>query len=451
MNKIYIKLISVVLALVFSVTVVFAASYAWLVLSQSPAVTGIQVAIGGGNTILIAPNIREVALDGTAYNYPGFFSDKMNFSQQDAYAYLQSLGKLTPVSTVNGVDWILPTYYSNADRLVQEGRVPRGTIKEISDFAVDRELSYANIPVQEMEEINGGHYVYLDFWVVSPGGDYKLRVSTGVEDLDGGSFVISLLDPEEDAAGWSLREDQNDIAAAVRVGFLANDLLVIDESMQRYTNSRYYDGRFGRLKGFYQEPNTGTIYSDHNRFTIYEPNADYHPTDASIDGCYVETKPLGLVDGQITELRTQERLTVQKKTTWALAEGYTDVTAIEQVFQTAVYGYSADNMDADELTNRFYRDYLQGYISPYVEKGGFIQWTSNLYTMLSANDGVVPAALLQDQNYGATNDVCIIELERNIPQRIRMFIWLEGQDADCINSVDASRFAVNIELASGDE
>ena len=188
--------------------------------------------------------------------------------------------------------------------------------KEVSDFTVDSELAYANIPAAEMEEINDGHYIYLDFWVVSPGGDYKLRVSTGMEDLDGGSFVISLLELEEDASGWSLREGQSDIASAVRVGFLANDLLVIDESMQRYTNSKYYDGRFSRLKGFYQEPNTGTIYSDHNRFTIYEPNADYHPTDASVDGCYVETKPLGLVDGQITEVRTQNRLTVQKKTTF---------------------------------------------------------------------------------------------------------------------------------------
>jgi len=451
MNKRYVKLIFVVLALVLSITVVFASSYAWLVLSQNPVATGIQVTIGGGNTILIAPNIREVAIDGTAYNYPGYFSDKMNFGQQDAYAYLQSLGNLNPVSTVNGVDWILPSYYSGTDQVVREGKIPSGTIKDISEFAIDRELAYANIQADEKAKIHEGHYVYLDFWVVSPGGDYKLRVSTGVEDQEGGSFVIGLLKPTESGSGWTLSETKSNVTAAVRVGFLANDLLVTDESMQRYFNSRTYDERFSRLKGFYQEPNTGTIYSDQNRFTIYEPNADDHPADPALNGAYVETKPLGLVDDRIVELRTRGNLTVQKKTDWALAEGRTDMTAIEQVFQTALCGYAVDEMDANELTKRFYGEYLQGHISAYVKKSGFVQRTGNLYSLLSANDGIVSADLLADQNYGATDDVYIIELERNIPQRIRMFVWLEGQDADCVNSISASRFAVNIELASGDE
>ena len=43
----------------------------------------------------------------------------------------------------------------------------------------------------------------------------------------------------------------------------------------------------------------------------------------------------------------------------------------------------------------------------------------------------------------------LIKLERNVPQRIRMFIWLEGQDVDCVDSVRSSNFAVNIELAGG--
>ena len=50
---------------------------------------------------------------------------------------------------------------------------------------------------------------------------------------------------------------------------------------------------------------------------------------------------------------------------------------------------------------------------------------------------------------GATEDVIIIELEQNVPQRIRMFIWLEGQDIDCPASANSAIFAVNIELAGG--
>ena len=80
MNKIYLKLIAISLTLVLSVSVVAMSSYAWLVLSSSPAVSGIQVTIGGGNTILVAPDITEV-VDGQVYHYPGTFSDTMNFSK----------------------------------------------------------------------------------------------------------------------------------------------------------------------------------------------------------------------------------------------------------------------------------------------------------------------------------------------------------------------------------
>ena len=48
-------------------------------------------------------------------------------------------------------------------------------------------------------------------------------------------------------------------------------------------------------------------------------------------------------------------------------------------------------------------------------------------------------------------DVEIIKLERNVPQRVRMFIWLEGQDIDCSDKISSARFAVSIELAGGDQ
>jgi len=42
-----------------------------------------------------------------------------------------------------------------------------------------------------------------------------------------------------------------------------------------------------------------------------------------------------------------------------------------------------------------------------------------------------------------------VELERNVPQRIRMYIWLEGQDVDWDPSVAGNRFALSIEFAGG--
>ena len=451
MKKNYWKLISVILALLVSVTVLFSSTYAWMVLSSSPAVNGIQVAIGGGNTILIAPNIKETDQNGMVYNYPGKFASTMNFGQQSAYAYLQEIGKLNPVSTVNGIDWILPAYYSGSDEEVQEGLIPSGTLNDVSTFYADSELEHANLPADREEEIYEGHYVYLDFWVVSPGNDYKLRVSTGLNEEDSGSFVIDLLEGTETESGFTLTETEGGISSAVRVGFLANDLQVTDDSMQKYASSVLYDERFTRLKGLYQEPDTGTVYLPQNRFTIYEPNGDYHPADSALDGKYVETKPLALTEGRITEVSAESNLTVQKKSTWALSKNNPEHRLIEEIFQVALYASSQEGKTAGEVTDQFYNKYLQGQISAYVNKGGFIQRTNNLYSQLAANGGAVSAEELQEQNYGATKDVYIIELERNVPQRIRMFIWLEGQDVDCVNSISASRFAVNIELASGDE
>ena len=48
---------------------------------------------------------------------------------------------------------------------------------------------------------------------------------------------------------------------------------------------------------------------------------------------------------------------------------------------------------------------------------------------------------------GATEDVTIVCLEKNIPQRIRMFIWIEGQDSDCASSLNNVSFTLGLELA----
>ena len=94
----------------------------------------------------------------------------------------------------------------------------------------------------------------------------------------------------------------------------------------------------------------------------------------------------------------------------------------------------------------FYHSYLQGQYTAYVQKGSFIKKTADLYKF---SDAVTSGELASLEQAGATDDVYIISLERYVPQRIRMFIWLEGQDVDCVNSAAASAFCVNIELAGG--
>ena len=65
MDKMLIKLIAAGLSLVLAVTVAVTSSYAWLTLSDNPAANGIYIAIGGGNTILLAPDLtHEIEVEG---------------------------------------------------------------------------------------------------------------------------------------------------------------------------------------------------------------------------------------------------------------------------------------------------------------------------------------------------------------------------------------------------
>ncbi len=441
MTKIYFKLIAMALALLLSVSVLIMSSYAWMVLSSNPAATGIQVIIGGGNTILVAPNVE----DGE-YNYPGYFSDKLNFGSFPNYDYLKELGGLTPVSTTNGIDWFMPAYYSGSDPEVQSGKIVSGMIKDVSEFKADSELAHANLPADEKDKIKEGNYIYLDFWVVSPGGDYTLRVSTGDEDSNGGSFVTDLPEAKNTGDDYTLSEPDVSAAAAVRIGFLANDSQLTDDSMLKYQESSYADKRYTALKGLYMEANSGTAYLDSDHFTVYEPNGDLHPQHPDINGSYVKTKPLGYENGIITENENiSDRLTVQLSGDWAAAKN-SEQTIIEQKFQTALLAWADRNeLSEKEITDRFYKNDLQGQISPYYRKGDFARDSRNL------NNGVSAENINQVFDAGATENVYIVKLERNKPQRIRMFIWLEGQDMDCIDGIDASRIAVNIEFAGGSE
>ena len=448
MKKIYAKLILITVTLIMSVSVVAMASYAWFVMSANPVATGIQVSIGGSNTILIAPDVAQ-EVDGTVYHYPGAFSDKMNLSQQDSYDYLDDLAGLNPVSTADGVNWFLPSYYNTNDQEVQEGKVLNGSLRDVEDFLQDSHLEYANLSKDETEKIEQGSYIYLDFWVVSPSGDYTLRVSTptAAGDDSGGSFVIDLLQAERNSDGsYDLVYSESAAAATVRVGFLANGNRIVDDTMLYYQDSVNFDERFNSLRGVYYDSGSGAE-QESTRFTIYEPNADHHPEDTALSGSYIATKPIALVNGVPTEVSVSDRLTVQKTSLWSSAENGLG-TSVEQRFQAAVLGMDLTDADEQDVMDAFYHTYLQGQISPYVTKGVFIKRTSDLYKYGAAADA---GQLSNLDTAGATDDVYIIKLERNVPQRIRMFIWLEGQDVDCVDSVRASNFAVNIELAGGNE
>lgn len=444
MKKIYAKLIVIVLQLMLALSVVGVSSYAWLVLSANPALEGIQIAIGGGNTILVAPDLTG-EMNGETYHYPGRFSDTLNFGSHANYDYLDQVGQLTPVSTADGINWFLPAYYDANDPEVQAGTAPAGTIKPVSNFVLDDQLAHANLDSSQSKKAAQGSYLYLDFWVTSPGADYTLRLSTGND--SGGSYAVGLMQAEESESGYTLVPKGDQAVSSVRVGILANpDRILDNNAMLLYQSSPTFNSQYSKLRGSYMEPGGGMVYSSGYRFTIYEPNGDFHPNTAlAEDGTYVITQPVGLVGGVPAQVSVEDKVTVQKRSAWTMAPGG-DETQLEQRFQTALLDPSYQGLTAAEITQQFYDKYMGGLLSPYISKGQFVKRTGNLYNAVAS--GVVTADFMgQQYTAGATDDVYIVKLEKNVPQRLRLFVWLEGQDVDCVNSASAASFTLKLELA----
>ena len=436
MEKIIRKAVAAGLMLVIMLVMVITATYAWLTMSQAPEVQGIQVSLAGSSTILIAPNQTRI-VNGKVYHYPGKFSQNLHFNNYAQYDYLNGLDGLSPVSTADGLHWFLPTYYGVNDTEVINGLALAGDLKPIGEFTMDTRLEYANMIAPNSGQ--AGNYICLDFWVVAPNVDYYLRIAQG--DETGGSYAIELMKPCENAdGGYELVETLGSVAASVRVGFLINDELVLDDTMNYYVESGNCPSAYTSLKGNYNEIGEDLLRFSEYNFTIYEPNGDLHP--GGTNGSYIETKPIAWNNGVVSAGSIRDNLTVQLTNRWNA--GANGNYYVEEAFQTAISGKNYSSLSAVE--SDFYNRYLQGNLSSYIDMGDFVTNTSVLYDSMVG--GRVSQGTMDVINKsGATDDVVLVHLERNVPQRIRMFVWLEGQDSDCINNMTNVSFALGIELA----
>ncbi len=430
MKKMSAKLFAAVMTLIIAIVIAVSVTYAWMTLSTSPSVSGATIKIGGGTNILLAPDVTKT-MDGVTVHYPGAFTDTLTFDSE-AYAYLSDLAGLTPVSTADGVNWFFPKYDAAT-----------GEIKDFALFDVDDTLSKANVTGNR-----SGGYVYIDFWAVAPGSDYKLRVSTDTkatrgsadsEFYDGSSLLEIPSVVSNGEGGWRLGETKGNIDTVARVGFLVNSGSAEAKSVTGYVYSADYDARFKKLVGRYQEPGDAAAVNADNKFTIYEPNGTRH-TDGE-QGCYRVTNPIGYdALGNASPSDVSDRLTVQSASGWKRGAG--EGRMIDEVFSGV----------AGEKTEDEARETLKAFIESesinYIQTGVFFRSTETLINN-AGDDGYLPAAEVENLlTSGATDDVYITELEKNAPQRIRMFIWLEGQDADCVASgAGATYFALNLELA----
>lgn len=444
MRKVYIRLFFTCISLLTAVVMIATVSYAWLVLSGSPSVNGISVLIGGGQSILLAPDLtQEVEVDGqkVTVHYPGKFSNTLDFSKYETYNYLNEVSALSPVSSADGHYWLIPQYDEDGNLAEQ--------------FAVDDSLSHGN-------QTSGGGYVYVDYWLVSPGSEYDVRVSMD-EKHGRGSYLVEL-PPVEKAEDGSLQlaDSQNVTAASARVGFLVNTDKESTADMTAYTKSKAYQKAYTKLLGVYQKAGEAYDPADpvmtKNRFTIYEPNGTLHPLNAQMEGGYQITKPLQY-DPWTKETKEVDLdpsiLAVQKENQWI--SNKVGSSRLQQMFQAAVSGKG--DLTQEQAAEYFYKTYLQNQVEQNLTAAAFIRDTSALYsadtTLAYPDETLVGADTVEAlETAGASDGAVITRLERNVPQRIRMYIWLEGQDGDCrsdTQAVKGAAISLKLELAGSTE
>ena len=435
MKKIYIRLAASVMTILIALVLVVGSTYAWMTFSASPEGKGMAIVIGGHNAIQLAPDVVATVTDENGQeipaHYPGEFDDTLVFSQYAAYDYLNRLSGLLPVSTADGIHWVMPQYDAQT-----------GELMEVSRFTLDDSLEYANLSGE-----NSGYYVYLDFWLVSPVADCEVRISMDTKSGTG-SYLMEFprLVVQEDGS-FSLEASQRIVESSARVGFLVNDETVTDnEPMLLYSQGENYSGAYTSLKGIY--PEKGEQIPDPSRYTfsVYEPNATSHPGIPEEDGRYLLTYPL-MVNNQgqiVTSENPLANQAVQQCSLWRTQEG--NASVINELFE-GYYHLHDEGTTPLQAYEDFCREVLTGRLDSYVACGEFYASTQKLL------EAAIASPQVEDlPTQGAADDVTIVRLQANVPQRVRMYIWIEGQDVDCTNTsaVDQTQFSLGIEL-SGSE
>ncbi len=439
MGKIRPKLILVSSMLAMSVVLLVTASMAWFTLSTAPEITGIQVSLYAKHSLL-------VSRDGTN------FSQSINIS--DAF---EGLAPLKPVSTANGIDWFMPAY--TADGMLDLENFRLATLEDNAN------VSIKNLIGNELFEAeNRGYFVYTDFYLATDleeGCTVSLSVPKGSELLDQwekdqglyGSYALAnyAIDKHNQVATID-----NNAQTALRIGFLIKET---DKDGNPTTRFVIYEPNADQrsdpaLKPFDPNPAEGSVWNEYyvSGFQLL-PNANYvavegmSPLDPNnpkflnyIRNSYIPTYPIGWVekkeeveneDGTTTEIVTQVPglVTLDHENLLIQFAGQWNDQAVREVIREG----GIPNSNHVSMFGRFIKNNLD--VLGKLNQHGIYDFNSTVTTDLASGNFIVNLPPPDEEGN-------LVGVE------IRMFIWLEGQDADCWNDIASGSFLVNLEFAA---
>ena len=416
MNQIKMKLILSLSGILLGLAMIAGASYAWFSISVKPEVRSL--------TIQMTPMNDQRPFDlSIDYGVKGADATWTNeLILEELFAETKKNGFLRPISTADGEHWYLATYDSKGN---------------VSGF---REVPLSQVANQTYSATGDKDYsnylMYVDFWVRNRQGskyDLLLNNPDSVTDSEQyyGSYV--LWTPAEDSTGkWiktgtggSTKLQGNDAMASTRIGF----------TMLEDINK------------------TGTATPCNEDFFIYEPNGDMR-SRALVD--YLKSTTIKENGKSPSEMGTLKYIYSGSSDNTVAGYETTYLTQNGKFFTTMVPRKTSSGWELVDIKSVLGNRIASQKTSSWNEEklAAMENETRITSKALDLNKigalgvtGTANAAGITDWSATTTaNRTAITSINGGEIKKIRMFIWLEGQDIDCWNQIADGNIFVNLEF-----
>ena len=459
--KIYYGLIILILIALISVI----GSLAWFTLSTSPELSDVSVNFMTTEAVRI-----------------GTTNDLSDYNFYKEIQISNDMAGLKPISTVDGINWFVCKYDVDGNVLSKDKAEDLGISQyEYLKFPLGGNLtkedetnnlqatSDSNIQVSAADY---GYYIYKDIYLLSPHGcEIYLVNPYSVDGMEVGKIEGTFVK--------TYKIEDNEIKlidggadTSIRLGFKNLGQVYSASSIPNNATPNKYSNEVSGEKLIY----TDDINED---FIILEPNADMRYRENRLEsntGVYVDTFSLGetvqnqsqsynqlsgyiqtypirineeLVDeaesidtsksiNSIKEelsridgspnILDENSLIVQSKSLWNSSENIDDINEV-----------SFSRLGKFRSGNEFYTNYRNDNTTEYTISN--IENTSVTSGFTDANNNIIDNQV----------PIAITKLTAGIPNKVRVYIWVEGQDVDCWNEIISDKIMISLEFVTNEE
>ena len=409
MSRTKIKLIVTAAALIIALCLVGMGTYAWMTMSTQGEVTGLGFSFSGTGDEWPF----EISLTGA----------EDSFHKEISIADLFTTGggfMLRPISTFDGVNW----YSARYDAMGNVSGYKDVDLALVSNIHREDEVDPELAAFDDVTSGKINYLIWKDIWVrtndkKAAGGAngyaYELKLNnprlTNLDEneTEFGSYVLPAPRKNTTTGAWYIDDADKNALKCLRVGFL-----VFKEGAASAEN------------------NSSMNAADVDNFFIYEPFADERAEGAAFDQNVIYTKT---ADGNLNVQQYTGIATGIQDTLLPTEENGSIILTSAAITNAAVGG--PNNRTIRQLSSSWNNASLaalsidEKYNSRYLgEIGHFLS--------LDGGEDVTGYEGIQTPPMGV--------IRYGQPRRVRVFIWLEGQDVDCWNHIWGNSMVANIEF-----